>query len=378
MASSSPLLGTVLVTGGCGFLGYYLVGALLEDPEVGAVHVLDLNTSRNTHSDAHYTLGSVASGPNVLEDLLERIQPRVIFHAASPSATYASSSSFYPTNVEGTKALLDYAKRLPYIRAFIYTSSLDIYAHPPHNYIDEDHPLWPDHPPLWTGVSEYDRTKTIAHRAVLAANKPPSLKTAIIVPAHMWGVRDSQSTSLYFDMFGDPATALVQVGPGGNRVSTVEVGNCAAAHILAAKALVDPGRINANGRDARVDGQAFNVTDGVAVDFWGYFRDICRLIRGAESNAALKTRELPAWVMKLVVFVVRWAFLVFTLGQVEPPPSLARNAVSWCLDDHLLSDQRARDVLGYRPRQMDREKVLAEAVEWERERRRGLAEKKTQ
>ncbi|PSS03494.1 hypothetical protein BD289DRAFT_421406 [Coniella lustricola] len=381
MASSNPLLGTVLVTGGCGFLGYHLVGSLLADPEIGPVHVLDLDTTRNTHPDAHYTRGSVTDSPAVLLSFLERIQPRVIFHAASPSATYASSSSFYGTNVRGTENLLHQANKLSYIQALVYTSSIDIYANPPHQNISEHQPLLPDHPPFWAGVTEYDRTKTMAHRLVLAANDPVRLKTAAIVSAHIWGVRDSQSTSFYFDSFSDPSTALVQIGPGGNRVSTVEVGNCAAAHILAAKALVDPSRIkpaNSKEYDPRVDGEAFNVTDGVEVDFWNHYRDVCRLIRQAESNDALKTRVVPVWVFRLVVLCIRWALLVFTLGLVEPPTSLTRTALSWCVEDHLLDDGKAQVVLGYRPREMDRQKLLVESVEWERERRRQLAEKKGQ
>lgn len=202
MEPKNNLLGPVLVTGGCGFLGYHLVAQLLADPSFGPVYVLDLTTTRNTHPGATYLRGSVTDPAPALAALLDRVRPVLLFHAASPSATYAARATFHATNVGGTATLLRLARESPHVRGLIYTSSIDVYAHPPpHRRVREDeHPLWPDHPPPWRGVTEYDRTKTVAHRLVLAANDPAGgLRTVIIVPAHMWGLRDSQALSLFFD-----------------------------------------------------------------------------------------------------------------------------------------------------------------------------------
>lgn len=372
-SSPGPLLGTVLVTGGCGFLGYHLVDRLLKDPECGAVYVLDLKTTTNTHPEAVYIRGSVTDSPDTLSKVLDTIHPTVVFHAASPSATYAPRSSFYATNVQGTKTLLTIAREKPYVKALVYTSSVDIYSDPPHHYITEAHPLWPDHPPPWKGVNEYDRTKTVAHRLVLASNSPPRLSTAVIVPAHMWGVRDSQALSLFFDTFADPRKPLWQVGPGTNVLSCVEAGNCATAHILAAKCLVDPARIPDGG--GRVDGEAFIVTDGQDVNMWDDIWSTCALIRGPASGTgegAPKVHMIPAWVMALVVEMAKWLYLIFTLGYAEPPPTFGQNGLSWCTEEHTQDDSKARKTLGYRPAEIKRSEMMAEAVEWERERRKKL------
>lgn len=373
--SSSPLLGSVLVTGGCGFLGYHLVSNLLSDPDCGPVYVLDVNTTNNTHPDAIYLKGSVTDPPHILSGFLDTIKPTIVFHAASPSATYASRASFETTNVEGTKSLLRLVKEKPFVKGLVYTSSLDIYADPPLNHATETHELWPDHPRPWRGVSEYDRTKTVAHKLVLAANSPPALKTAIIVPSHIWGVRDRQGLSLFFDTFADPRKPLWQVGDGRNLNSCVEAGNCALAHILAAKALVDESRAI----KARVDGEAFNVTDGEDVNFWEDIRVTCAMIRGCYGkgeDAMPKVHVLPPWTMQLLVWLVKWVLLIFTLGYVEPSQPLSRNGCSWATQNHTLDDTKAREVLGYRPRPIVREDLLVKAVEFESERRRAIAEKK--
>lgn len=393
-----PLLGPVLVIGGCGFLGYHLVGLLLADPDCGTVFVLDpsAHTTTNAHMGASYIPGSITDEA-FLARTLGSLQPSVIFHTASPSATYAPSrATFHTVNVIGTRTLLAAATAAPSVQALVYTSSIDIYAHPPHGALrraKESHPLWPstDSPLLAAaryGLGEYDRTKTVAHKLVLAANhhqdhqglkQQPGeyrdvLKTAAIVPAHIWGVRDRQGLCLFFDAFADPSRLLWRVGAGRNVNSVVEAGNCAAAHVLAAKALVE-------GR-AGVGGQAFNVTDGQDVNFWEDVMLVTSMIRGCyggggkNKEAMARVYVIPAWVLRVVVWVVKWALLIFTLGFVEPTQPLSTNGCSWATEDHTLDDTKARTVLKYRPREFVREELLAKAVEFEWERRRALAERK--
>lgn len=403
----APLLGRVLVTGGCGFLGYHLVGLLLADPACGAVYVLDpsISSTTNVHAGASYIAGSITSA-TFLAQLLDDIQPTVIFHTASPSASYAPSRAvFHTTNVVGTRTLLAAATAHPAVQALVYTSSIDIYAHNgPLRRADEEHPLWPctlTSPPFLAaalyGLSEYDRTKTLAHKLVLAANNPRPedhhhnhsknrslnhhrsfLLTSAIVPAHIWGVRDRQGLSLFFDSFADPSKPLWRIGSGANVNSVVEAGNCAAAHVLAAKALMGGGM--APGLGGCAAGQAFNVTDGADVNFWDDVMLTTAMIRGSydgKTNGHMaRVYVIPAWLMRVVVWIVKWALLIFTFGSVEPSQPLSTNGCSWATEDHTLDDKKARQILGYRPRKIDREELLVRAVKFEKERRRALAEKK--
>lgn len=157
----------------------------------------------------------------------------------------------------------------------------------------------------------------------------------------------------------------------------MEAGNCARAHILAGEALLlTPGSPDP---DSRVDGEAFNVTDGLDMNFWEDVRATCALIRGHHDDDTATTADLttvkvkwhviPAWVMGVVVELAKWLYLILTLGRVEPPPALGRNGLSWCTEEHTMDDTKARRRLGYRPADNDRRGLRAEAVAWERERR---------
>ncbi|KAK7743282.1 hypothetical protein SLS53_004367 [Cytospora paraplurivora] len=266
-STSPPLLGNVLITGGCGFLGYHLVSRLLSDPNYCEhIYIIDRDISRNIHSHEKTTyLKASVIDEEEISTILDRVRPTVIFHSASPNATYGRRGDFYRTNVDGTKSILALARERPYVKAIVYTSSCDVYATRYHKQLKETDPIWQGRPWPWEGVIEYEWSKALAHRLVLQTNSNNGgLKTAVIIPGHIYGLRDSQALSLMFDVFGDPAKPVFQVGKGDNLSSFVEAGNCANAHILAAKALL-------SGVEG-VAGEAFNVTDGEDIPVWWHTR----------------------------------------------------------------------------------------------------------
>lgn len=366
MASSTlsppPLLGAVLVIGGCGFLGYHLVRVLLEDPECGPVYVLDVRISNNIHPRANYISGSITDVETV-DAVLKKIQPEVIFHAASPNPTYPTSSNrnfFYETNVKGTEILLTAATESESVKAFVFTSSVDIYAHPPHNNITESHALCSTTPT----TSEYARTKSIAHTLVLAAISP-NLRTVSLLNAHMYGERCSQGIPAALDACSGNQR-LFQIGDGNNLVEVLSVGNAVTAHILAAKALLDPTRAS-----GEIDGEAFNISDGHPVPFWEHVKKIWTFARGKNAEVTV----LPGWIAFLLLWIMEWAYWIFTLGTKQPPGTMGRTSIEYCVYDHTYSIEKVRERLGFRP-VGSHDEVLRGAVEWELNRRRELGSKK--
>ncbi|PNY26298.1 Uncharacterized protein TCAP_03764 [Tolypocladium capitatum] len=344
-------LGTTLVVGGCGFVGYHLVQQLLLDEECDDVYVLDRNVDRNLHDKALYVRGDVTDS-ETLRALVAKIQPRTVFHAASPIASLPARkyAEFVETNVEGTRALLAIATDSSAVKAFIYTSTIDVYANPPHTHVKESHPLWPHS----NTSNEYNRTKSIADCLVRSANGP-RLRTVSLRLGHAYGERQSQGLSEVLDMCSGNRM-LIQIGRGDNLVEVVSAGNAATAHILAAKALLDPDRAVGD-----VDGEAFNISDGAAVPFWHHVRVIWTVARG--EDAIRDVTVLPAWIMMAAVLVVEWLLWITTLDTVKPPTVLRRTSLEYCIYSHTYSIEKARERLRFRPF-VDHDAVLAHATRW--------------
>ncbi|KAK7967212.1 C-3 sterol dehydrogenase/C-4 decarboxylase [Apiospora aurea] len=384
-----------------------LVKHLLQEPECDRpVYVLDHHVdgpNSNRHAseddDVTYIEGSITDAA-LVASVLARVRPRVIFHAASPVASLPRSrwSEFEATNVTGTRVLLDSAAASDTVQGFVYTSSPDVYAHPPHHNVTEAHPLVPETQRRGGGgggVSEYVRTKAAGQRLVLAANDgniPNGLRTCALLPAHMYGERSAQGLREILDLCAGrdgsrtASSPLVQLGAGDNLMSVASADNVAQAHLLAAEALLDPRRA----RDgAAVAGESFNITDGRPVAFWNeHVRAVWKEACGAvvdeaededeDSAAAMLEKRVivvPGWVYRAIAWVVRMLFRVLTLGTVSPPTAVSEQGVLYSLGEHTYSVDKLRDRLGFEPAQ-DHDGVMRQAVRWELNRRRQQQQKK--
>jgi sterol-4alpha-carboxylate 3-dehydrogenase (decarboxylating) len=207
MTSQTPKpisLGTVLVIGGCGFLGHNIVNQLLNYPLESqtpnasyssssnnhangvakdeknrkqlrtsldeangpapspsaypplkgrypplintAVHVLDISTSRNVLPGATYYAGDITSASEVLE-VFKKVKPDVVIHTASPPMVDGRKEMWRRVNVEGTRTLLEVAGGgvgdwSGKCRAFVYTSSASVVHDSVSELIDRDE-TWP-------------------------------------------------------------------------------------------------------------------------------------------------------------------------------------------------------------------------------------------
>lgn len=129
-----PPLGTVLITGGCGFLGTHIVQLLLSKNHSSIntqIHVLDLRPPSEPLSDVTYHSGDLTSSADV-RTLLYKLKPDVVIHTASPVFTSSKGADakrvkelYYKVNVEGTRVLLEESKRVG-TKAFVYTSSASV------------------------------------------------------------------------------------------------------------------------------------------------------------------------------------------------------------------------------------------------------------
>lgn len=263
---TSSDLSPVIITGGCGFVGSHLAeGLLAEDPNC-QIHVIDLNTARNQVTSVHYHTCDITSYADV-ESVFIQVQPRTVFHVASPDPLVLNPARFRSVNVDGAKDLLGAAKKTKSVKAFVYTSTSSAIHHNVSELVDADESLPVLRYPAQKRV--YTLTKVEAEEDILAPNRQDgdsSMLTASVLPATAFGVRD-------FGFLGKviaqarAGKANVQIGHGKNYYDVTYISNLVDAHLLTAHALADAYGKAAPPLERRVDGQAFIITNDEPVLF---------------------------------------------------------------------------------------------------------------
>jgi NAD dependent epimerase/dehydratase len=178
----------VLVTGGCGFIGSHLVEALLG--QGAEVSVLGKYNSRSDFGflngldrpDLTVRLGDVAD-PWFVRSLVEGMD--TVFHLAALIGipySYAAPSQYVETNVKGTLAVLEAARREG-IRRVVHTSTSETYGTAQYTPIDEDHPL--------VGQSPYSATKIAADKLAESYFLSFDVPVVTLRPFNTYGPRQS-------------------------------------------------------------------------------------------------------------------------------------------------------------------------------------------
>lgn len=146
MAQEKPTLGSVLVIGGCGFLGHHVVRLLLRD-YICSVSVIDLRCTRNRRPDsdgvAYYEAD--ITDADKLETIFAKIKPDVVIHTASPPAqsneTVVPRELYKKVNVDGTAAVIKACQQTG-VKALVYTSSSSVVSDNKTDLINVDE-RWP-------------------------------------------------------------------------------------------------------------------------------------------------------------------------------------------------------------------------------------------
>ena len=136
----------ILVTGGAGYIGSFMVGALLSRGY--GVTVFD-NLSRG-HKDVLYDRAKFIEGDLMntqdLKSLFGNEKIDAVMHFAGLIAVGESEEKpelYYENNVTGSKNLFDVAVNKGEVKKFIFSSSAAVYGNPVEIPIPEDHPKNP-------------------------------------------------------------------------------------------------------------------------------------------------------------------------------------------------------------------------------------------
>ncbi|KAL2134763.1 hypothetical protein VTI74DRAFT_10919 [Chaetomium olivicolor] len=367
VSERKPELGSVMVIGGCGFLGHHVVRVLLRDYTC-SVSVIDLRCTRNRRPDsdgvAYYEAD--ITDADKLESIFSKAKPDVVIHTASPAAQSNDSVShalFKKVNVDGTAAVIK-ACQMTGVKALVYTSSASVMSDNRSDLINADE-RWP----LVRGKDQseyYSETKAAAEELVLAANRAeasPKLLTCAIRPSGIMGEGDTMLLYHLINIYRQGRTN-VQIGDNDNLFDFTYVENVAHGHLLAARALLVTAASNTIPLDhERVDGEAFIITNDSPVYFWDFARAVWAAAGSPHGTNHVWT--LSRDVGMLLGYLSEWFF-----WAIRKPPTFNRQRIIYSCMTRYYDISKAKRRLGYQPL-VPLDEAVRRSVKWFLEQERG-------
>ena len=359
----STEIDSILVVGGCGFLGHHIVSQILQSkPSLSSnISVLDLRTIRNRLPGVSYFDGDITSATAV-ESVLQATKPAVIIHTASPVVSKSSTDLYEKVNINGTQNLLECAGKMG-VKAFVYTSSASVV----HDSVSDLENADESFPILRSPQQKelYSHTKGVADDLVRAANRKHGMLTVSIRPAGIFGEGDVQMIPGMLKAYYE-GKHKYQLGRNTNPFDFTYVGNVAHAHILAAKQLlaeskqsVIPTKESAVLAERRIEGEAFFVTNDEPRYFWDFARAVWRV--AGDTRDPKRAWIIPKSIGLVLATLFEWIFWLIFFGTKEP--SLTRQKVKYSCMTRTYRIDKIKARLGYRP-QVELDDAIKRSVQW--------------
>lgn len=310
----------VLVTGGGGFLGQYIVEQLVARGDRVS------SFSRSAHEElAKLKVRQIAGDIRDREAVMEAIRGHdAVVHTAALASIWGPWERFFGINTLGTRYVIEGCLAHG-VHRLVYTSSPSVtFAGVDQRGVDESTP----YPRRF--LCHYPATKAIAEQEVLAANGRDGLATSALRPHLIWGPRDQHLIPRLIARAR--SGALRRVGTGQNQVDTIYVENAATAHLQVLDQLLP---------DSRVAGRAYFLSQGEPVNCWKWIDEILAL--AAMSPVAKSVSARAAYAAGSVLEGL-WA----SLG-LESEPRMTRFLAAQLSTDHYFDLSRARDDFGFAP-----------------------------
>ncbi|MGA1875865.1 MAG: NAD-dependent epimerase/dehydratase family protein [bacterium] len=310
----------VLVTGGGGFIGRYVVEMLIGRGD--QVRVL----GRHTYPELQ-RLGVEIRQADLryrepMEDACRDMD--CVFHIGSMTGIWGRWEDFYQTNVMGTYHIISGCRKYG-VPKIVYTSSPSVvYDQKDQINGDETAP----YPVRY--LCPYPETKALAEKMILEANGHLGLATIALRPHLVIGPGDTNLIPRLLDRARQ--RRLMIVGDGTNRVDLTYVENVAYAHLLAADELHP---------HSPAAGEAFFITQGKPVVLWTWINQLLERmgIPGIEKSISLAKAKKIGLVMETI----------YRLCRLRGEPPMTRFLASQLGTSHFFDISRAKKYLHYEP-----------------------------
>jgi nucleoside-diphosphate-sugar epimerase len=329
----------ILITGGNGFVGRHVVGALLErgdnvrilalpSEDTSAVEQLGVDVHRGDICDADSLKAPMAGVGGVL-------------HLAAMMDVWRPLEDYYAVNVTGTENVCRAALAAGVSR-LVHMSSSSVYGMALGQPADEQFPLSPFDDP-------YPLTKAAGDIFVRWMAAEEGLPAVVVRPDQIFGPGDR----LHFGRMADRLRAgkSVVVGAGDNALPLVYISDIVQGLLLALD-------------DERAIGQAYNIGNDRPLTQMQLLRSIAR-----EVGARAPLMHLPYRALYAAGYA---AERLAAFGSSWRRPPLTRLGVAFAGTDNRYGIDKARTELGYTPR-VDLDEGVSLTAGWYRQAAEGAA-----
>jgi dihydroflavonol-4-reductase len=321
-------IGSVLVTGGTGFLGRALVERLLRHgDQVKALARSDASASALAAMGAEPVRGDVLDRDSLVAAMRGC---DLVYHAAGANAfCLRNPSPMFEVNVRGSENVVHAAARAG-TRRLVYTSSAATLGEGSGTIGSEESPHrgW--------FLSDYERSKFEGEQTVLAAARETGLDVVSVNPASVQGPgRATGSAKLLLDYVNGRIKAVVD-----SRLSLVDIADCTEGHLLA-------GARGAPGERYVLSGATLSVREGLA---------LVASVVGVDRPV----RTLPPFITMAVATAAE------AQGRIRRSrPSICRELARTLIHGHAYDGSKATRELGLQYTPV--EETLRRTVDWWRE-----------
>ncbi|MDA0848982.1 MAG: NAD-dependent epimerase/dehydratase family protein [Verrucomicrobia bacterium] len=309
----------ILVTGGGGFLGRYIVEDLMTKGH--SVSIFGRSAQDELASlGVRVVQGDLQDADAVREAC---IGMDAVFHVAAKAGIWGSRESYFAVNVKGTRNVLE-ACRTNGIKYLVYTSTPSVVFNG-QSFLGADESL----PYGKNWLCHYAETKAIAEQEVMEAHSE-NLKVCALRPHLIFGPRDPHLLPRVIEAV--LAKRLKIIGSGQNRVDVTYVSDAASAHINALEALME----------GKACGKAYFISQGEPVLLWAWLNRIL-----SELGIAPLTKGVPLSVAFFVATILEGFWKLFA---IKGDPPMTRFAAVELAKEHYFDISRAKKDLKYLPK----------------------------